>query len=147
GMARQSAEQMLARFERDVFAEKPALVLWEVGVTDATRGTDLDAFAATLAAGLSELHQRGIEAMLIDMQYSPDTTSVINFQPYLDALHEAGDLADAYVFRRYEIMKYWSDQGVFSYTDVPKPERPALAAKVYACLGERLAEAIAYATR
>ena len=85
--------------------------------------------------------------MLIDMQYSPDTTSVINFQPYLDGLHKVGDLTNAYVFHRYDIMKYWSDAGVFRFTDVPKADRPELATKVYACLGERLADAIAYAAR
>jgi hypothetical protein len=44
-------------------------------------------------------------------------------------------------------MKYWSDAGVFNFTDVPKDERRQLAAMVYACLGERLADAIAYAVR
>jgi hypothetical protein len=85
--------------------------------------------------------------MLIDMQYSPDTTSVIDFQPYLDGLHHVGDLTGAYVFRRYEIMKHWSDTGVFNFTEVPKGERRQLASQVYACLGERLADAVVYGAR
>jgi lysophospholipase L1-like esterase len=147
GVAGETADQMAARLERDALAENPALVLWEVGIADAVRASNLDEFTATLQAGITQLHEHRIDAMLVDMQYSPDTSSVINFQPYLDGLHQIGDLGGAYVFRRYDIMKYWSEAGVFNFTDVPKSERRELAAKVYACLGERLAEAIAYAAR
>jgi acyl-CoA thioesterase I len=147
GAARETADQMAARLERDALAETPALVVWEVGVADAVRATNLDDFTATLQAGITQLHEHRIDAMLVDMQYSPDTSSVINFQPYLDGLHQIGDLAGAYVFRRFDIMKYWSETGVFNFTDVPKTERRELAAKVYACLGERLADAIAHAAR
>jgi acyl-CoA thioesterase I len=147
GVARETADQMAARMEHDALAENPALVLWEVGITDAVRATNLDDFTATLQAGITQLHERRIDAMLVDMQYSPDTSSVINFQPYLDGLHEIGDLTGAYVFRRYDIMKSWSEAGVFNFTDVPKSERRELAAKVYTCLGERLADAIAYGVR
>ena len=147
GMPRQVARQMLDRFERDLADSHATLVLWEVGVTDAVRQTDPDEFANTLQEGIAWLRDHEMEVMLIDMQFSPDTTAVINFQPYLDTLHQVGDLSQTYVFRRYDIMKYWSENGVFQFTDVPKGERRALAAKVYACLGARLADAIAYAAR
>lgn len=147
GALRETAEQMETRIEHDVLPEKPNLVIWEVGIADAVRNSDLDAFAAALQTGIARLQHANIEVMLIDMQFSPDAASVINFTPYLDAVHEAGDLADAYVFHRYAVMKHWSDVGSFQLSDVPKDERPKLAAKIYACLGERLADAIAYATR
>jgi lysophospholipase L1-like esterase len=147
GALRETAAQMEARVEHDVLPEKPNLVIWEVGIADAVRNSDLDAFAAALQTGIAELQQANIEVMLVDMQFSPDAASVINFTPYLDAVHHAGDLADAYVFHRYAVMKHWSDSGNFQLSDVPKEERPRLAAKIYACLGERLADAIAYATR
>ena len=147
GVAGETADQMVARLERDALPANPALVLWEVGIADAVRGTDLDDFTATLQSGVTWLHDHRIDVMLIDMQYSPDTTSVIDFHYYLDGLHQIGDLSGAYVFRRYDIMKYWSDSGVFNFTDVPKGERRQLAAKVYTCLGERLADAVVYGTR
>lgn len=147
GVAGETADQMAARMDRDALQADPALVLWEVGTTDAVHGTELDQFAATLQAGVTQLHERRIDVMLIDMQYSPDTASVIDFQHYLDGLHQIGDLTGAYVFRRYDIMKYWSDSGVFNFTDVPKSERRQLASKVYACLGERLADAIVHGVR
>ena len=147
GMPRQVAQQMRDRFEPDLQDTGATLVLWEVGITDATRETDRDEFADTLQQGITWLHEHDMEVMLIDMQFSPDTTTVINFDPYLDRLHEAGSLSQTYVFHRYDIMKYWSENGVFNFTDVPVGERRALAAKVYTCIGARLADAIAYAAR
>jgi lysophospholipase L1-like esterase len=147
GVASQTANEMAARLEHDALTENSTLVLWEVGITDAVRGGSVEDFTATLQDGITRLHEHRIDVMLIDMQYSPDTASVINFQPYLDALHQIGDLTGAYVFHRYDIMKYWSDASVFTFTDVPKGERRQLAASVYACLGERLADAIAYGAR
>ena len=147
GAVRETAAQMEARLERDVLAAKPNLVIWEVGVTDAVRGSELDAFAAAIQSGIARLQQANIEVMLMDMQYSPDTETVTNFGPYLDAVHQAGDMAGVYVFQRYAIMKHWSDVGSFQFSGVQKEDRPKLATKVYECLGERLADAIAYATR
>src|SRR3984957_11236253 len=45
GIRRQAARQMFERFATDVFAEDPVLVIWEVGINDAVRGTDIDDFA------------------------------------------------------------------------------------------------------
>jgi len=147
GAPRQVARQMVQRFERDLAPAKPNLVLWEVGITDAVRQTDRDEFANTLQEGISWLREHQMEAMLIDMQFSAETNTVINFQPYLDTLHQVASLTDVYVFHRYEVMKYWVDNDVFNFTDVPQEQRKALAARVYACLGARLADAVAYAAR
>lgn len=147
GVARQTTEQMVERFPSDVFPAMPTLVIWETGTAEAVRGADVDAFAQTLQSGIALLRARHIEVMLVEMQYSPDTASVINYEHYLDALRQVGDLDDVYVFRRYDIMKYWNDNDIFRFTDVAKSERAALATEVYACLGERLADAVAHAAR
>jgi hypothetical protein len=145
GVARQSARQMLDRFPTDVFAEDPVLVAWEVGITDAVRGTDIDEFAETLRTGLDELKNRAIDGILVDMQFSRSSATVINFESYLKALHRAGDLADVYVFPRFDMMRYWSEQNVFNFDDVAAEDRAKLAARVYDCLGQKLAQVIRHA--
>jgi hypothetical protein len=142
GVPRQSAKQMLERFPTDVFAEDPVLVVWEVGVNDAVRGTDVDDFAQTLQTGVEELKNRAIDTLLVDMQFSRSSTTVINFEDYLKALHRVGDLADVYVFPRFEMMHYWSEQNVFNFDEVAADDRAKLAARVYDCLGQRLAQVI-----
>jgi lysophospholipase L1-like esterase len=147
GVSRQTTQEMVDRFPRDVFALSPTLVIWETGTFDAARGVDVDVFASALAAGLAELREHKLEIMLIDMQYSRSTASIINFEPYLSAMQHIADVDDVYVFRRFEMMKYWSETGVFSFAEVPKERRATLAAEVYECLAERLADAIEYAAR
>jgi hypothetical protein len=142
GVARQSAKQMLERFPTDVFAEDPVLVAWEVGITDAVRGTDVDDFAATLQSGVEELKNRAIDTILVDMQFSRSSTTLINFEGYLKALHRVSDLADAYVFPRFEMMRYWSEQNVFNFDEVAAEDRAKLAARVYQCLGLKMAQII-----
>jgi acyl-CoA thioesterase I len=142
GVPRQSARQMLERFPTDVFPEDPVLVVWEVGITDAVRGTDVDDFAQTLQNGVDELKNRAIDIVLVDMQFSRSSTTVINFEGYLKALHRVGDLAEVYVFPRFAMMRYWSEQKVFNFDDVAAEDRAGLAARVYDCLGRKLAETI-----
>jgi hypothetical protein len=142
GVPRQSAKQMLERFPTDVFPEDPVLVAWEVGITDAVRDTDIDEFTATLQSGLEELKNRAIDAILIDMQFSRSSTRVINFEGYLKTLHRVGELAGVFVFPRYDMMRYWSEQNMFNFDDVAPEDRAKLAARVYDCLGQKLAQVI-----
>ena len=85
--------------------------------------------------------------MLVDMQFSHSTATVIDFERYLNALHRVGDVNDVNVFPRFEMMRYWSEQNVFNFDGVAKGERAGLAAKVYECIGSKLAEAIRIALR
>jgi hypothetical protein len=147
GIPRQSAKDMFDRFATDVLALNPVLVVWEVGIMDAVRGTDVEDFTGTLQDGLDTLKNKAIDTILVDMQFSPNSATVINFEAYLKALHRVGDLADVYVFPRYEMMRYWSEQKVFNFEDVADADRPKLAARVYDCLGRKLAEIIHQAVR
>jgi hypothetical protein len=147
GVPRQTTQEMIERLGIDVFAEKPALVIWETGINDAVRGDDIEEFTHKLETGIDEIREHGVELMLMDMQFSRGTASIINFDRYLEALHRAADLHDIYLFRRFDIMRYWSEHEVFNFDDVPKSERAALATRAYDCLAKRLADAIAFATQ
>ena len=142
GVPRQTAQQMLERFPSDVLAEDPILVIWETGTTDAVRGVEIDDFAAALQGGIDQLKTRSIDIILIDMQFSRSTATVIDFERYLSTLHRVGEVNALYVFPRFEMMRYWSEQNVFNFDGAAKNERASLAASVYECIGRNLAEAI-----
>jgi lysophospholipase L1-like esterase len=144
GVPRQTTADMVQRFAKDVLPANPTLVIWETGTVDAVRGNDVDQFADELTQGIAALREHNLDIMLVSMQYNPSTGSVINFEPYLEALRHAADLEDVYLFRRYEIMKNWSETGVFDFVDVPKEQRVQLADHVYHCLADAMAEAIDY---
>ena len=147
GVPRQTTREMIARFSADVLAAKPNLVIWETGTVDAVRGVEIDEFATALEDGISKLRAGGSAVMLVNMQFNPSLASVIDFGPYLDALNRAADLDDVYLFDRYQIMRYWSDNGRFDLVDVPSGKQAALAGEIYRCLGETMADAIDRAAR
>ena len=142
GVPRQTAQQMLERFPTDVIPEDPVLVIWETGTTDAVRGVGVDDFAASLQTGIDELKAHGIDIMLVDMQFSHSTATVIDFERYLDTLHQVAQVNEVYVFPRFEMMRYWSEQSVFNFDGVAKDQRASLAASVYECIARRLGEII-----
>ena len=142
GVPRQSTRQMIGRFPSDVIPEDPVLVVWETGISDAVRGIEVEEFAAALQAGIDEIKHRAIDIMLVDMQFSRSTATVIDFDRYLTALHRVADLNEVYVFPRYEMMRYWSEQNMFNFDEVAADERARLAARVYDCIGRKLAHAI-----
>ena len=147
GVARQTTQEMVDRFASDVYPLAPTLVIWETGTVDAVRGIDVDLFAGALETGLAALRDHKLDVMLMNMQYSRSTDSVINFAPYLEAMAQRADIDEVYLFRRFEMMEYWSENGVFEFAEVPRGQRSALAASVYDCLAERLADAIEHAAQ
>jgi acyl-CoA thioesterase-1 len=147
GVPRQTAQEMVDRFAKDVIAEDPVLAIWETGTTDAVRGVDVDAFTTTLEKGIAALRARDIEVMLVDMQYSRRTASIIGFERYLATMHHIADVEEVYLFKRFDIMRFWSDNGIFNFEDVQKSDRARLAADVYDCLARRIVDAIDYAAQ
>jgi acyl-CoA thioesterase I len=130
-----------------VIAEDPILVVWEAGTSDAVRGVEIDDLAAALQAGLEEVKNRAIDIILVDMQFSRRTSTVIDFEQYLNTIHRIGDLNGVYVFPRFAMMRYWSEHNMFNVDEVAAEERARLAAKIYECIGRTLAHAIDTAVR
>jgi hypothetical protein len=147
GVPRQSAHQMLERFATDVIAEDPVLVVWETGIVDAVRGIEIDDFATAVQDGINELKNRSIDTLLVDMQFSRKTIALIDFEKYLSTLHHLGEINNVYVFPRFEMMRYWSEQDTFNFDEVAPSERADLAARVYECIGQKLAAAIRLAVQ
>ncbi len=147
GVAGQTTAEMAARFAKDVYPYQPNLVIWETGTVDAVRGEDVNTFADALKNGIAAVQEHKSELMLMDMQYNPSTVSVINFEPYLDALHQTAALEDVYMFQRFNVMKYWGDAGDFDFVNAPREKTLLLTREFYECLGERLADAVDYAAR
>ena len=60
------------RFERDVIAEKPDVVLWQLGTNSMLHGNPLEKHLAILQGGVDHLRKAtGADIVLIDPQYAP----------------------------------------------------------------------------
>jgi lysophospholipase L1-like esterase len=139
-VARETAAQMAARFARDVLPQQPTLVIWETGTADAVRQTDIEEFRAALQEGIDQLRSSPTEIVLMDMQYSRLTHSVIYFNRYLVLMRGIADVNDIPLFPRHKIMYDWAEMGVLDTTERTPEARRAFADKLYRCIGRAMAD-------
>jgi hypothetical protein len=142
GMARQSAEQMRARIEMDVIAEKPSLAIWETGTSEAVRGADVDEFIDLLLAGIDRMNAAGIDVVLIATQYFRNTAQLINYQPYVVAMDRVAGMRNLVLFPRFSVMRYWADHDRFNFEGKSPVERRQITDEIYDCLGRLVAHSL-----
>ena len=88
--------------------------------------------------GVAALQNAGADVVLMNLQYSPRTETMISVPPYLDNLKVVAQEHDIPLFDRFAMMRQWSDQGQF---DLFNPAHgPELAKRVHDCLGRALAQ-------
>src|SRR5262249_8274263 len=83
---RQTAAEMEAGFGQLIAEQKPTLVVWQTGPVDAMHGVDLDQFRNALDKGVEELQAGGADIILMNMQYSPRTESMIAADNYAEIM-------------------------------------------------------------
>lgn len=136
---RRTTADMEATFKKMLLDAKPTLVVWQTGTVDAMRGVDPDEFRATLEKGIATLYAAGVDVILVNMQYSPRTDSMIAAGPYVEGLRWVAQQHDVPLFDRLAVMKHWSETGAF---DLSSPDRTHIAERVHDCVGKLLAEVI-----
>ncbi|MGH6680599.1 MAG: SGNH/GDSL hydrolase family protein [Bradyrhizobium sp.] len=135
-----SAEEASAGFAGIMSRMKPALVVWQTGTVDALRSIEPDAFRASVDHGVTVLKDAGADVILMNLQYSPRTETMISAGPYLDNLRAVADERDVPLFNRFAIMRQWNEQGEFDLFSAARGL--ALAERVHDCLGRALADFI-----
>jgi GDSL-like Lipase/Acylhydrolase family len=139
-VARQTAKRAVERLDRDVLSLKPTLVIWETGTMEAVRGTDIEEFRQTLQSGIDKVRGAGAEAVLMNMQFSRPTETVIHFEPYLVTMNELADVNDVPLFRRHGIMRHWAESGALDLRVEEGKKSREIAAKLYDCIGLAMAD-------
>jgi len=138
--SKQTAEETAAGFVKLMEAKKPTLVVWQTGTVDAMRSLDPDDFHAAVDGGVTALQNAGADVILMNLQYSPRTETMISGSPYMDNMRAAAQEHDIPLFDRFSIMRQWNEQGDFDlFSAVHGPE---LARRVHDCIGRALSNFI-----
>jgi hypothetical protein len=119
-------------------AKKPTLVVWQTGTVDAMRSIDPDDFRAAVGEGVAALQNAGADVVLMNLQYSPRTETMISASPYLDNMRVVAQQHDVPLFDRFAIMRNWHDQGDFDLFSTS--HGIDLAKRVHDCLGRALSQ-------
>ena len=141
-----TAQEMLPVLDQaltnTVSGNPPSLVVWQVGTVDAMRNISPDSFGEAVAAGIELAHRRGADIIVMDMQYSPQTTQLITFQPYLDYVEWVTQNNDVFHFPRYEMMHHWFEEGRVGFAPDSKEEKLQAFQFVHRCIGRHLTDVI-----
>jgi lysophospholipase L1-like esterase len=142
---RQTTED-LAQLLDDILAEeKPDLLVWQAGTVDAIRGVDPDRFRAILDESVNTVRAVGSDVVLMNMQYSPRTETLIAVNPFAENMRWVAHHRGVPLFDRLAIMRHWNDVGTF---DLSAGARDfALAQRVHDCIGRALAALVLDAAR
>lgn len=142
GIGGEDADAMTGRIERDAIAERPDLVIWQVGANAAMRRMAPDAFARFVRQGVDMLRRAGIDVVLMDNQRAPRIDANPGNRRFDAVLDEiAATTPGVSLFSRGALMDGWMAAGV--------PRDALLVAdglhhndRGYACLAEALADAL-----
>ena len=135
-----TAEDAVDGFVKLMEAKKPTLVIWQTGTVDAMRSVDPDDFHAAVDGGVTALQNGGADVILMNLQYSPRTETMISGSPYMDNIRAVAQEHDIPLFDRFSIMRQWNEQGDFDlFSAVHGPE---LARRVHDCIGRALSSFI-----
>lgn len=135
---RKTAEEVAGGLEKLAADRKPDLVVWQTGTVDAIRSTDPEEFRTALDDGIAVLQKARIDVLLVNLQYSPRTDTVMTVGPYLDSMRVTAQKMDVPLFDRYAIMRDWHETGDFDLFAAPQGSDHglAMAKRVHECLGQ-----------
>src|SRR3984893_15417180 len=131
----------LAKGGQKILAEdKPWLVIWQTGTADAINGVAPEDFRTSLDDGIAAIENGGGNVILMNMQYSPRTDSMLDVSTLADVMHIVAQQHSALLFDRLGIMRNWNDSGTFDlYTATKNYD---MARRVHDCIGPALAAQI-----
>ena len=140
-----TAEDVVAGLVKLVEAKSPTLVIWQTGTVDAMRSVDPDDFRGAVDEGVVALQNAGADVVMVNLQYSPRTETMISAPPYLDNMRVVAQQHDVPLFDRFAIMRHWNEAGDFDlFSNVHGTD---MAKRVHACLGRALSKFVLDAAR
>ena len=110
GVNGEVGSDMLARFDTDVVAEKPDLVLWQVGSNSVLRDHPLGPAGEAMRAGIKRLQDADIDVVLIDPQFAPKILNKHDFEGMNNLIEATAKETNVAVFHRFAIMRHWNQE-------------------------------------
>jgi len=145
GVNGDTSTDMLARFEQGVIAEKPHLVLWQVGTNSLLRGDPVAPHRSLLHGGILRLKAINADVVLIDLQYAPRVLARPNAGEMLDLLKQTARVETVNLFQRFALMKHWHEVEKMPFEAFLSPDELHMNDFSYGCVAHALGGAISEA--
>ncbi|MBS0247669.1 MAG: SGNH/GDSL hydrolase family protein [Proteobacteria bacterium] len=147
GVNGEEVPDMLRRFDTAVIAQKPDLVLWQLGTNSLIRDHQVKDRGASIRTGLNRIRAAGADVILIDPQYAPKVIAKPLAPQMVDFIAELSKQEDVGLFRRFEAMKRWNHEDGLPFSAFTIADGLHMNDWGYACMAHNLGIAIAEAVK
>jgi acyl-CoA thioesterase-1 len=145
GVGGETADQMLARFARDVLPYRPQLVIWQTGSNSALQSGDVQGYEHTIREGIARLKAARMDVILMDPQYAPRILGRPIHKAIVDTIGEVSNDLKVALFRRFAVMRYWVTSGQYRMEDIITQDQLHMNDASYHCIARLLADSLASA--
>lgn len=145
GINGEEAPEMLLRLDRSVIAEKPDLVLWQVGTNAVLRDSTIDAEAPLIHQGLTRFKEAGIDVVLIDPQFAPKVLAKPEAEHMVAVIATAAKQDAVDLFNRFAVMRFWHDDKQQAFESFLSADLLHMNDWSYGCVAKLLAAEISEA--
>ena len=145
GVGGEDAEQMLARFPRDVLPYRPQLVIWQTGSNSALQSRDVQSYEHTIREGIARLKEARMDVILMDPQYAPRILGRPIHKAIVDTIGEVSNDLKVALFRRFAVMRHWVTSGQYRMEDIISQDQLHMNDASYHCIARLLADSLASA--
>jgi acyl-CoA thioesterase-1 len=136
---------ILARFEESVSADKPDLVLWQLGTNSLLRDRTLTEAAALISQALTRLKSTRSDVILINPQYAPKVIAKAEAEHMNQIIATASNNGNVNLFDRFSVMRHWRVVEGMPFSAFLSPDELHMNDWSYACVAKLLSGAIAEA--
>ena len=140
GVGGETVADNLGRFDRDVLAFEPALVIWQVGTNDALTGVPDLALRRQLLEGIARARASGAEIVLMDPQPVPDPERARAIDRVEAVLVATAREARVPLLSRHALMRHWLSSGQLAAASLLGPDGLHMTDVSYRCLAERVGD-------
>jgi len=131
----------MARFQDDVLAYRPDLIVWQLGTNDVAWGGRADGLKDQIVTGVRTLKSDGADVILMDLQYAPIILASSQHEAMQSTIAEAAREERVGLFSRFSLMRRSIEAGLPS-TALVSWDGLHNSAAGYDCIGRALARAV-----
>ncbi len=147
GVNGEEVPDMLKRFDEAVIANKPDLLLWQLGTNSLIRDHALNDRGASIREGVEKARANGTDVVLIDPQFAPKVIAKPQVGKMVDFIAATAKRENVALFRRFEVMKEWIEVEHLPFSTFVIADGLHLNDWGYACMAKGIGMAIAEAAR
>ena len=141
GIGGQDVEEMVERMRADMQGNTPSLVVWQTGINAAIRQMPVVKFERWLRRGMDIGKSLNADFVLMNLQYVPAVVAASDKDAYEKIMAEVAKEYGAGLFRRFDIMRGWYEDGM-PYAQFVQLDGLHLNDFGQKCIGKLLTKAI-----